>query len=102
MMTEIRRKAAAGKFEFSKHAADQVIIRGIAIDGIPEAFASGEIIEDYPDDRYGPSCLVYGNTLRGRYIHIQCSYPERDYLKIVTIYEPDPEAWLDFRVRKGV
>jgi hypothetical protein len=31
---------------------------------------------------------------------VQCSYPSRPLVKIVTVYEPDPSLWLDFRVRK--
>lgn len=61
---------------------------------------NGEIIEDYPDDKYGPSCLVLGFTEQTRPLHIQCSYPSRPRLKIITDYEPDPELWIDFKIRK--
>ena len=40
-----------------------------------QATANGEIIEDYPDDYYGPSCLISGTTANDRPLHIQCSYP---------------------------
>ncbi|MCL5268467.1 MAG: DUF4258 domain-containing protein [Bacteroidetes bacterium] len=102
MIAEIRQRISAGKFEFSKHATDQVVIRNITVEEICEAFASGEIIEDYPDDKYGPSCLIFGRTHRDRPIHIHCSYPTREYLKIITAYEPDPALWQDFRVRRIV
>jgi len=59
-----------------------------------------EIVEDYPDDKYGPSCLVLGFTNAGRPLHIQCSYPIRPLVKIITLYEPDPDLWIDFRVRR--
>jgi hypothetical protein len=59
-----------------------------------------EIIEDYPDDKYGPSCLILGFTKAGRPFHLQCSYPSRPLIKIITIYEPDPDLWVNFRVRK--
>ena len=48
------------------------------------------IIEDYPDDKYGPSCLIFVMTAERRPIHIQCSYPSRPIVKIITLYEPDP------------
>lgn len=100
MITEIRRKVSNGKFEFSKHAVDQSICRDIRVDEIREAILNGEIIEDYPDDKYGPSCLVFGRTLRGRPIHVHCSHPTRDYLKIITVYEPDAGSWEGFKIRK--
>jgi len=62
---------------------------------------SAEIIEDYPNDKYGPSCLVLGVTSRGRPLHIQCSYPSRPLVKIITVYEPELEQWTDYRVRKS-
>lgn len=102
MIAEIREKISGGRFEFSKHAVDQSIMRNIGVEEIREAVSTGEIIEDYPDDKYGPSCLVYGRTDLGRPIHIHCSYPARDYLKIITVYEPDTESWEGFKVRKNI
>ena len=100
MIEEIREKISSGQFEFSKHAVDQSIVRRITLQEIREAIAVGEIIEDYPDDRYGPSCLVLGRTQAGRPLHIQCSYPSRPLLKIITLYEPDASLWVDFKVRR--
>lgn len=89
----------ADQFEFSRHAVDQSILRRISVQEAREAIASGEIIEDYPEDKYGPSCLVFGTTPDGRPLHIQCSYPTRPLVKIVTLYDPDPERWIDFKRR---
>ena len=99
MIDEIREKIAAGSFEFSKHAVDQSILRSISVKEMREAIGSGEIIEDYPDDKYGPSCLIFGMTTEKRPVHIQCSYPSRPLVKIVTLYEPDENLWTDYRVR---
>ena len=88
------------EFEFSKHAVDQSIIREISVQEIRSAVSVGEIIEDYPDDKYSPSCLIFGMTDNKRPIHIQCSYPARSIIKVITVYEPDPERWIDFKIRK--
>ena len=100
LIHEIQKRVAADEFEFSKHAVDQSIIRGIGVKELREAVSRGEVIEDYPEDKYGPSCLIYGTTVAGRPIHIQCSYPSRPLVKVITVYEPDPERWIDFRVRR--
>jgi anti-sigma28 factor (negative regulator of flagellin synthesis) len=71
MIEQIRAKIRAGRFEFSKHAVDQSILRQISVQELREAIANGEIIEDYPEDKYGPSCLVLGYTRTGRPLHIQ-------------------------------
>lgn len=101
-LQEIKSKLADGHYEFSKHAVDQSIIRRISVVEISEAIAlSDEIIEDYPEDKYGPSCLILGFTQSGRPLHIQCSYPSRPLLKIITVYEPDVDVWINHRVRRA-
>lgn len=98
---EIRKRIYKNKFEFSKHAVDQSVIRRIKVRELREAILrDSEIIEDYPDDKYGPSCLILGFTKGNRALHIQCSYPSRPILKIITVYEPNSADWVDFTRRK--
>lgn len=96
----IREKVAVGAFEFSQHATDQSILRHLSVQEIREAIAVGEVIEDYPNDKYGPSCLILGFTGAARPIHVQCSYPSRPLIKIITLYEPDPTLWIDYKQRR--
>ncbi|MCZ7673276.1 MAG: DUF4258 domain-containing protein [Chloroflexi bacterium] len=100
MINELRLKFSNGSFEFSKHAVDQTILRGISVQEIRELIHDGEVIEDYPDDKYGPSCLIFGVTKNKRPLHIQCSYPSRPMIKIITVYEPNSEKWIDFKIRR--
>ena len=101
MLEEIRRKIKRRQYEFSKHAVDQSIIRDISVVEMEEAISGrSELVEDYPDDKFGPTCLILGFTKTGRPLHMQCSYPSRPLIKIITLYEPDPDLWVDFRIRK--
>jgi len=100
MINEISSKIREGLYEYSQHAVDQSIVRMISTKEIHEAIERGKIIEDYPDDKYGPSCLIYGKTNEGRPIHVQCSYPARPLVKIITVYEPDPALWINFEIRR--
>ena len=100
MIRDIRAKIAEELFEFSKHAVDQSILRHITVEEIREAFSNGEIIEDYPDDNRGPSCLILGYTKSERPIHIHCSYASRPIIKVITLYEPDQNQWIDNKIRK--
>ncbi len=64
-----------------------MIIRDISTAELEEALANrSELVEDYPDDKYGPSCLVLGGTRGGHPLHVQCSYPSRPLIKVVTVY----------------
>ena len=100
LLGAIQKKINSEQFEFSKHAVDQSIVRKISVQELREAVVRGEVIEDYPNDKYGPSCLIYGRTASGRPVHVQCSYPSRPLIKIITVYEPDPTRWQNFKTRR--
>jgi hypothetical protein len=60
---------------------------------------NGEVIEDYPEDERGHSCLILGFSENNRPIHVVCS-PKVEYLAIITAYLPDKNEWSgDFRTR---
>jgi hypothetical protein len=101
LLNEIQAKILRREYEFSRHAVDQSIIRDISVAEVEEAMTTrAEVIEVYRENKYGPSCLILGFTKDGRAIHLQCSYPSRPIVKIITLYEPDPDLWEDFRTRK--
>ena len=101
LLDNIRDKIARRRYEFSKHAVDQTIIRDITVAELEQALSNrSEVIEDYPEDKYWPSCLILGFTSAGRPLHVQCSYPTRPLVKIITVYEPDAELWINLRVRR--
>jgi hypothetical protein len=95
---EIRVKIAVEEYRFSDHAVKRMIKRNIERIEIEEAVITGEIIEEYPDDKYSPSCLIYGRTKSNRHLHIQVSIPPT--VVIVTAYEPDESEWINFRIRR--
>ena len=50
---------------------------GIITDGeVGEAMESPEPLEEYPDDRPYPSCLLLGFTNAGRPLHVVGAYDE--------------------------
>jgi hypothetical protein len=101
LLDDIRTKIATRQYEFCKHAVGQTIIRDITVAELEEALSNrSEVIEDCPDDKYGPSCLILGFTTAERPLHVQCSYPTRPLVKIVTVYEPDPDLWVGLKTRK--
>jgi hypothetical protein len=60
----------------------------------------GELVEDYPEDVRGHSCLILGNGTNATPIHVVCS-PKSDYPAIITAYLPSVQEWEpDFRKRK--
>jgi hypothetical protein len=95
---EIRVNILKGNYRFSDHAVKQMIKRFIDRFEVEDAVDSGTIIEEYPDDKYSPSCLVYGKTKAGRNLHVQLSLPPA--VVVITVYEPEETEWVAFRVRR--
>ncbi len=59
------------------------------------AIANGEILENYPEDQRGHSCLVLGYTRDGKALHAVCGYDPSGTLVIITVYFPEPPKWKD-------
>lgn len=64
-LAELRAQLAAGLFEFTRHAFRRAVERNIGEEEICEAGVKAIVIEDYPADKYSPSCLLLGFTLKG-------------------------------------
>ena len=61
---------------------------------------TGELVENYPQDSRGHSCLLLGLGDADRAIHVVCS-PKADYLAVITAYLPDTTQWSpDYRRRR--
>lgn len=98
-LEELRRQFSHGRFEFTRHAFKRVVERNISEEEIRQAGMSAEVIEDYPDDKYSPSCLLLGYA-EERPLHLQVSLADGEKVRIITLYEPDEAQWIDHRKRR--
>src|SRR5262245_56597017 len=91
---DVVREAARKRLLFLPHAIDQMnrLERMISSGEVREVIFSGQLIEDYPEDLRGHSCLLSGLTYLNRIIHAVCS-PKDAYLAIISTYVPDPDRW---------
>jgi len=61
----------------------------------------GEVIENYPDAYPTPAYLVLGFNTTEEPIHSVWSYDRiRQVAKLITVYRPDPNRWINWRVRR--
>ena len=96
------REAGQRQIIYTEHALDRMNAESemIAFEEVREVVFEGEIIEDYPEDVRGHSCLMFGFTHCGRPIHVVCAPKER-YLGIITVYVPSETGWEeDFKTRR--
>lgn len=100
-LIQLQHQLQTGSFEFTRHAFKRAVERNISDLKIIESGANVTIIEDYPDDKYSPSCLLLGLTVGGKVLHLQVSRMNSDLLKIITLYELNENEWIDYKTRRA-
>lgn len=94
----IRSKIQKEEYELTLHAIKRRIKRKISTEDIEHAILNGEIIEEYPEDRPFQSCLIAGVTKKNQPIHIVCAIAA--LVKIITVYIPEENEWINYKRRK--
>ncbi len=98
------KRAAEKDIFFTLHSAQQCINKNrmISPKEIRKVLDNFKIIEDYPYDYRGHTCLIGGNGENERTIHIVC-YPTDKFLQIITTYIPEEKKWdNDFNQREDL
>lgn len=90
------------RYRLTSHAEREREADMITLQETEEAVLSEtcEVLEDYPGDPRGHSCLVLGFTQASDPIHLVCGHLDEEEFVVITIYRPDPEQWIDWRKRK--
>ena len=90
------------KIRISDHADEEAQSDQLSFDEIFTSIFQGEIIEDYPEDKPYPSCLIYGLNLKNEPIHSVWGYnPENQWAVLITVYRPDPQRWIKYKRRRN-
>lgn len=91
----------AGRIKITDHADEEAEADRLTFDEIYYSVFHGEIIEDYPESKPYPSCLVYGQAFQGDPVHSVWAYnQESGWAVLITVYRPDPERWIEWRTRR--
>jgi hypothetical protein len=91
----------SGWVRITDHADEEAQNDRLSYEEIFFSVFKGEIIENYPDDKPYPSCLVYGHTSTDRPVHSVWAYNEETrWAVLITVYRPDPVRWINWRERR--
>ena len=95
-------KAILGdRVRITDHADEEAHADALSLDEVLSSVHSGEIIENYPEDRPFPSCLVLGRTDHGDPVHSVWAYnSDVRWAVLITVYRPDPKRWETWRTRR--
>jgi hypothetical protein len=89
------------RLRITEHADEEAQDDRLSFDEILASVLDGEIIEEYPDDKPFPSCLILGETADGEPVHSVWAYNEEiRWAVLVTVYRPDAELWINWRIRR--
>ncbi len=87
----------------SDHARDEAKEDSLLLNEIFYSVYEGAIIENYPDDRPYPSCLISGFTQNRKPVHSVWAYnSETQKAVLITVYIPDPTRWINFKKRRSI
>jgi hypothetical protein len=88
----IRSLVAANAIRLTQHAHEEMVEESIQLNEVLEVIANAQIIENYPEHKRGPCCLLAGATRTGRNLHVVCT-TECPVLIVITVYEPGLPKW---------
>jgi len=89
------------RLRVTDHADEEAHSENITFDEIFNSILQGEIIEDYPEDKPYPSCLIYGQNSKREPIHSVWGYNlENKWCVLITVYRPDPNRWINWKERR--
>ena len=91
----IRAEIERQSYEISLHADDERLADRLTVGQLEFALSDGKIIEDYPDDPRGESCLTLGFTPEGKPVHVVCGRNRSGHLILITVYIPTMPKWRD-------
>ena len=88
------------RVRITDHADEEAFDDSLTYEEVCSSVIQGEVIEDYPNDKPYPSCLILGRDFSSESIHSVWAYnAENLWAVLVTVYRPDPERWVDSKVR---
>jgi len=88
------------RVRITDHADEEAFDDRLTYEEIYSSVIQGEVIEDYPNDKPYPSCLIMGKNFLSEPIHSVWAYnPVNQWAVLITVYRPDPERWVNWKVR---
>ena len=89
------------RFRVTSHARKEAAEDQLAFKEIYQSVENGQIIENYPNDKPYPSCLIFGTKRNSDPVHSVWAYNDKtQFAVLITVYRPDPDRWIEFRERK--
>ena len=91
----IRNEIEMQSYEIAIHADDERIADELSVSQLELVLLNCDIMEEYPEDPRGESCLTIGFLPDKTRVHIVCGMNPADHLILITVYVPYMPKWKD-------
>jgi len=99
MIEDIKTLIRERKYIITLHARKRMDERGVSSADLITYIMNGDIIEKYPDSEPCPSALIMGIVAdcHGHVVVALC----KNHVRIITVYWPGEEKWIDYKTRRS-
>jgi hypothetical protein len=99
---DLKEAISADRIVASRHSRREAAAGNLVLGEIVwSVVEEGKVIEEYPNAYPMPACLILGFNTVGAPIHSVWSYDQVSRTaRLVTVYRPDTNRWIDWRMRK--
>lgn len=87
------------RIRITDHADEEAVADRVSIHQVLTSISGGEIVEQYQDDTPYPSCLVFSDS-EGPLHSVWAYNEDTSWAVLITVYRPDPQRWINWRVRR--
>ena len=94
----LRKLVKEGRWRMTLHALKRCDQRRVSINDVMRLLLDGTLVEDYPDDRPFPSCLLRCELEQG-HLYGVCAVGD-GLVHVITVHWLDPDKWLDPDTRR--
>jgi hypothetical protein len=93
IVDRLRRQSSAELVRLTVHAHQEMVEEQIVLEDVLGALSEAKVVENYPNHKRGPCCLICGRGRSGKYLHIVCT-SSLEVAIIITVYEPMAPKWV--------
>ena len=89
----LKRQSAEDLIRVSVHAHQEMVAEDISYEMIRKVLLDAHVVENYPEHKRGPCCLVCRDMMDGRFVHVVTT-TSLEVAVIITAYEPKQDKWV--------
>lgn len=92
ILTRIREAVAAGDYDVTRHAVEEMAEDGLLISDVEHVLVTGVLSRRAADDPRGPRYTISGRSEDGRHVGVVGRFTDTGIFLVITVYESTAPA----------